>query len=200
MSPRQVRCPGRGGAAGRRPRPPRRWTPRSPPAAPSSAARRRTRARAGRPRARTSAAPARAGASRSVRGGRSCRPAEALQLAVAPRDSPLAVVERPAVDEVDERRIGAEAVVEAAQILEHLPVPLAAGSEQAGAAVTRQGVRQEEPQERLVAHLDPRVRAAEPGVDGRRAGRRDAIDAAGAAAAGLVVTGDPAGGLETAQL
>jgi len=55
------------------------------------------------------------------------------------------VVERPAVDEVDERRIGAEAVVEAPQVLEHLPAALPAGSQQAEAAVVGEGVREEEP-------------------------------------------------------
>src|SRR6185312_4399622 len=63
-----------------------------------------------------------------------------------------------------------------------------------------QGVREEEAQEGLVAQLDPRVRAGEPAVERRRPRGGDPVDAAGSAAAGRVVAGDPARGLEPAQI
>ena len=54
-----------------------------------------------------------AASARSARAGRSgCCRAQAAFLPVAPFDSPFAVVESPAVDEIDERRVGSGAVVE----------------------------------------------------------------------------------------
>src|SRR5260370_35835283 len=113
-------------------------------------------------------------------------------LPVAPFDSPLAVVEAPAVDKIDERRIRARAVVEAAQVGEHHPVSLASRSEEPECLVTRQFVGEEQPQERFVAHLDPRLVAVQPALELTTAGCRDPVDATGAPAPVCVLAGDPA--------
>src|SRR5262249_55037385 len=105
---------------------------RSPARDRTCATPRRRRARVAPPRPRTAAGRARQAIATSARGttlGRR-RPPEPALLPVAPFDSPFAVVERPAVHEVDERRVRSGAVVEAAQVSEHLPVSLTAGGKQ----------------------------------------------------------------------
>src|SRR5258706_326349 len=100
--------------------------PRAPEAVPRRDRRfakgRRRRARGRSPRPRTGAARAAEAAARSARAARSAGLQAAL-LAFAPFDPPLAVIESPAINEVDERWIRlAAAVVERSEIREHARV------------------------------------------------------------------------------
>src|SRR5262249_9000801 len=116
-------------------------------------------------------------------------------------DPPFAVLGPPPVDEVDERRVrDAPAVVEPAEVLEHLPVALAPGLQEPERELRRQQVGEEEAQQRLVARLDPRLNAGEPAVQRLPPCVGDAEHAARAAAVRHVVALDPAGLFEPLQL
>src|SRR5262249_8735330 len=178
-----------------------RWSwPRRPARARPRATLRRRRGRGGLPRRRASAAHGRAACARSAPEARSGGQPQPALLTTAPFDPPFAVVEAPAVDEVDERRAGPGAVVEALQVLEHQSVTLTPAGEQAERIVGRERVGEEQAQQRLVAHLDPCIAPGEPAVQRLGAGLGDAVDAPSAAASGSVVAGDPACLLEPLQL
>ena len=62
-------------------------------------------------------------------------------------------------------------VVERLEVREHRRVPLAPRAQQPKRLLRREGVREEEPQQRLVPQLDPRLEPVQPAGE-RRAGRR----------------------------
>jgi len=82
-------------------------------------------------------------------------------------------------DEVDEGRVlAARQRLDLAQDLQVLLVPALAAFEQLERLLDRQRIREEQPQERLVAQLDRRRRAEQPLGERLVAGRRELVDPA----------------------
>src|SRR5207253_7466019 len=127
--------------------------------------------------------------------------AQAPKLLLAPPCPPFVEVDPPVQDEVDEGRIlAARQSLDLTQDLQVLLVPALATLEELQRLLVRQGVGEEEAQERLVPQLD-RGRRAEQPVDERLVpGGSQLVDAAVARAVGRVLAFHEAVALEPAQL
>ena len=192
--------PDRGLRRARATRPSRR---RSPPRDPRAATRRRRRARAAPLRPRTAAGRARGSTARSGRAGPPgpTRPgaigAPAVRTIRFPTRSSRAPSGRRGRRTADPGRCRRRASCRYASICAY---PCATRCEQPERVAARQRVGKEETEQRLVAQLDPRLRAGEPRPQLSAPGRGDRVDAARAAAARPVASLDPAGGFEPLQL
>src|SRR5439155_25273542 len=105
------------------------------------------------------------------------RAPQTLQMLLAPLRTPFVEFDSPTQDEVDEVRVlAARPRLDLPQDLQVLLVPLLAAFQQEESLLARERIREEEPQERLVAELDRDRRPEEPVRERVAAGLREPVD------------------------
>ena len=123
------------------------------------------------------------------------------ELLLAPLPPPLVEVDPPVQDQVDEIRVlPAGAAVDRLEDVEVLLVAALPRLEQRQRLVARQGVGEEETEQRFVAVLDRGRRAEQPLLECLPPGVRELVDAPAAGAIRVLLAADEPFGLEPPQL